>query len=116
MYPFIVNTLLFNLTIVLVVETAVAILFGARKAKDISTVMLVNILTNPPVVLSGLAMAMFINSFEKPLLYVIEVIVFLLEGFIYSKCKTFGTKNPYLISLVLNFTSFALGELINIFM
>ena len=116
MYPFIINTLLFNLTIVLIIETAIAFVFGARKTKDIFTVMLVNILTNPPVVLSGLTMAMFINHLEKPLLYVIEIIVFLLEGFIYSKCKTFCTKNPYLISFVLNFITFALGELINIFM
>lgn len=116
MYPFITNVLLFNLLIVLISETTLAVIFGARSKKSILTVVLVNVLTNPPIVLTGISMAMFLSSLEPPLIYILEVFVFLLEGFIYLKCKTFGKRNPYLISLVLNLSSYALGELINILM
>ncbi len=114
MYPFVINTLFFNLTIVLICETILALGFGARK--NIITVVLTNILTNPPVVFCALSLAMFLNDFEKPGLYFLEIVVVWLEGFIYSKFETFSNRNPYLISLILNLTSFSVGELINILM
>ena len=114
MYPFVINTLFFNLTIVLICETIIAFCFGARK--NIITVVLTNILTNPPVVLCALCLAMFLNDFERPGVYFFEFTVVWLEGFIYSKYETFSNRNPYLISLILNLTSFSAGELINILM
>jgi len=116
MYLFLINVLCFNLFIVIISEVSLACLFGAKRLKDIITVVLVNILTNPPLVLWGVSMAMFFNNYERIFIYIMEIFVLWLEGFIYYKCKTFGSKNAYLISSVLNVTSFALGELIKIFM
>ena len=103
-----------NLTIVLLTEPFLGIIFGAKTERKIITVILVNIITNPAVVLSALSLTIFFNRAEDIGLLFLELLAILVEGFMFQKFKTFDNKNPYLISLVVNMVSFTAGKIINI--
>ncbi len=105
----------FNLLIVFLTELPLACLLGAKNVKKLVTTALINIVTNPAVVLTGLCISMFFSRWKMPGTFILEALVFITEGFMFSRFDIFEKKNPYLISLVLNFTSFLLGELINLF-
>ena len=100
----ILRILLFNLTIVFVVELTLALMFGA-----------INIITNPTVVMSMLTISVFCNKFETVALIVLEILVFLAEGLMFAIYKPFKKNKPYLISFVLNLSSFMAGNIIKIF-
>ena len=112
----IINIILINLSIVLVTDLTLGLIFGARTVKDLVTVTLVNVITNPVAVLCMLSVTMFFSDWEYVCLVAIELAVFFTEGFLCSKFRTFGDKNPYVISLILNIFSFLTGEVINIFL
>ena len=112
----ILHILIFNLIIVLALEITFAAFLGARSFKNIATVALVNIITNPAAVLCSLCLTVFFSKWRIAGIIFIETAVFFTEGFMFSKFKTFGRKNPYIISLLLNLLSFATGEIINIFL
>lgn len=111
----IIKILGFNLLIVFLTELPLAYLLGAKNVKKLVTTALINIVTNPAVVLTGLCISMFFSRWKMPGTFILEALVFITEGFMFSRFDIFEKKNPYLISLVLNFTSFLLGELINLF-
>lgn len=112
----IINILALNLLIVLVTEIAVSISFGAKTAKQLVIVALVNIITNPAVVLTALCLTIYLNQWRNIGIVILEIFAVITEGFIFSKFKTFGRKNPYLISMVMNMVSFMTGELIKLFL
>lgn len=101
-----------NLSVVFVTELTLGFLFGARNAKKFITVMLINIITNPAVVLTALSLTLFWRRAEDTGIFILEVIVVFLEGFMFKRFKVFDNKNPYLISLVLNCVSFITGKLL----
>lgn len=105
----IINTLALNLTIVFCVEISLGFLFRVKGISGILNIALINILTNPTVVLSMLCVSMFLNPWERLALSVLEIMVIFLEGFLFSKFKPFSAQKPYLISLVLNLSSFLIG-------
>ncbi|MBQ2967234.1 MAG: hypothetical protein IJE10_03815 [Clostridia bacterium] len=110
----ILHILLFNLTIVLLTELTLGFFLGATSLKKLLTLALANIITNPVVVLSSLSLTLFLSTFHPIGLLILELLAFLTEGFIFSKCHVSNTKNPYIISLLLNVASFGIGEIINI--
>lgn len=110
----ILHILLFNLTIVLLTELTLGFFLGATSLEKLLTLTLANIITNPVVVLSSLAMTLFLNAFQPIGVWILELLAFVTEGFIFSRCHVFKTKNPYIISLILNVASFGIGEIINI--
>ena len=103
-----------NLAVVLITEPLLGVVAGARSLRKILTVILVNVITNPLVVLSALSLTVFFSRMQPTGLFILEVLAVFSEGFIFSQFKTFGKKNPYIISLALNCASFTAGELINI--
>ena len=108
--------LLGNLALVLVLELTAGIVWGVRDGRNIATMALVNVITNPVVVLGRLCLTLFFPRGETIGILVLELLAFLAEGVIYSGYKTFGKRNPYLVSLGLNGISFLAGEIINIFL
>lgn len=110
----IVHILLINLLIVFISEVSLGIILGSRHPRDIITVILINIITNPAVVLSSMCLRLFLTKWQYIGLFALEIMVFLVEGFAFLKFKTFGEKNPYVVSFVLNLTSFIVGGLIEI--
>lgn len=102
------------LLLTIIIELIIALIIGIRDKKDIINVILVNVITNPIVVLLPIIVYIkFGYTFEKISLYILEVLTVLLEGLIYKKVLKYKKINPFLISLILNLASFLIGELLN---
>lgn len=97
------------------VETFLAFLLKYRK-KDLLLVTLVNILTNPLV--TGISFFCVIMFGRKTLgfaVFILEAAVFVTEGLVYRKFLIKRKPNPFLLSFILNSSSYILGELFNHF-
>lgn len=106
-------SLALSLGLTLLLELAVALLFGQRK-KALLLVALVNILTNPPVVLIlNLVTMMTGNSLSWLLIVALELAVVAVEGFIYQKGRLLRKWNPWLFSMILNTISYLGGCLLS---
>ena len=102
------------LVFTILIEVVVGLIIGVRNKKDILNVILVNVLTNPLV--TSIPVLIYINFSTTP--YIISVILlemfaFVSEGFIYKKTLTYKRINPFIISLILNLSSYLIGLLIN---
>lgn len=103
------------LLLTIAIETIVGLILGIRNKKDIFNIVLVNIVTNPIVVSIPILIYMYFGyKYEIISLYVLEVITVLVEGLIYYKVLKYKKINSFLLSLLLNLSSYLIGELINI--
>lgn len=105
--------MLISLLCTLTIELGIAYIFKYR-GKDLINVLLVNILTNP--LLNSIIVA--INYYyglktRNISLIILEIMVVLIEGFIYQKYLDRRRINGYLLSLLLNVSSYLIGLLIN---
>ena len=96
------------------VEVLIGIVLGIRNKVDIINMVLVNILTNPVVV----TVPMYFNLKNGLLgrnisLYILEVVAFIVEGFIYKKYFKYDKLNPFIVSLILNLSSYFVGVISN---
>ena len=97
----------------LVIETMIAFIIGIRK-KDILNIVLINFITNPLIV--SLTVYFGFNygiKAEKIAIIVLEILVLITEGFLYSKFLEYKKINGFIISLILNFSSYFIGKIIN---
>ena len=97
--------LVISLLLTLVTEFPVAFLFQA-KGKDLLLVFLVNILTNPAVVLVST-----LTGDRVSLQMILEGMAILAEGFYYNKYSTYMRKG-FLCSLCCNLVSYGAGLLL----
>lgn len=105
--------MLICLSSTIVIELIMSLLLGIRNKKDILNVILVNIMTNPLVV-SILIYITYNRLFNTTIsIIILETLVILTEGFTYKKVLTFDKINPYVLSLILNISSYFIGELLN---
>lgn len=107
------KVMLISFTCTIIIEVGLAFILCYRK-KDLINVFLVNLLTNP--LLNSLIVA--INYYyglkaRNISLYILEVLVVLIEGFVYWKYLDRRKINGFLLSLILNIASYGLGLLIN---
>lgn len=103
------------LLLTIVIELIVALILSVRDKKDIINIILVNVITNPVVVMTQtLLYVKFGSSIELIGIIILEILVVLVEGLIYKKVLDFKKINPLLLSLLLNASSFFIGELINL--
>lgn len=103
------------LLLTILIELAIALILGVRDKKDVINVILVNVITNPVVVMSQILLYLkFGYKIEMIGIIVLEILVVPIEGLIYNKVLTYRKINPFLLSLVLNGASFLIGELINL--
>ena len=109
--PFIlIKCLLLTITI----ELIIALILGVRDKKDIINVILVNVITNPIVVMSQILLYLrFGYIIETIGVIVLEILVVPVEGLIYKKVLDYKKINPILLSLILNMSSLLIGGLIN---
>lgn len=97
----------------IVIELIMSLLLGIRNKKDILNVILVNIMTNPLIV-SILMYITYNRLFNTTIsIIILEILVVLTEGFAYKKVLTFDKINPYVLSLILNISSYFIGKLLN---
>ena len=102
------------LLLTILIEGIIALIIGIRDKKDLLNVALVNILTNPIVVSVPIFVMVFIRvSYRYYTLYILEILAFITEGFVYSKVLKYKKINPYLVSLILNLGSYLIGEILN---
>ena len=100
------TALLVSLLLTLLLECAFAFVAGARTPRRLLLVVLVNVLTNPIVVL-------LCTLFPSPLLTaVMELAAVLTEGAIY-RARADWLRRPFLFSLAINAFSYLTGLLIN---
>ena len=102
------------LVLTILIECLVAYFLKYRK-KDLLNILLVNILTNP--IVSSVPVYFNVKygvSGRNISLLVLELLVLVVEGFIYHKYLNNKKINPYLLSLILNGSSYLLGVLINL--
>lgn len=105
------GTLLISLGLTLVLELAFCLIFKIRGVHNLILVVLVNILTNPPVVLINYLLIQ--NTPVSPIITVLilEAAAFLTEGFCYKHYAE-NIKRPYLLSFGANTFSYFSGLLI----
>ena len=109
-----IKALIVSLILTLIFEISVFLLTGKRNKKDLLLVVLVNILTNPAVVLAYWLLALYV-SFNLLLVKIfLEFLVVMTEGFYYKK---YGMEfnRPYIFSVVANVVSFVAGMLLQRF-
>lgn len=105
--------MLICLSSTIVIELIMSLLLGMRNKKDILNVILVNIMTNPLVV-SILMYITYNRLFNTTIsIIILEILVILTEEFAYKKVLTFDKINPYVLSLILNISSYFIGGLLN---
>ena len=103
-----------SLAMTIVLETGFFLLTGKRNKKDLLLVVLVNVLTNPVVVLSYLLLMLYTGLNTVIILIPLEIFAVLTEGYYYKKYgRTF--KRPYLFSIAANMFSFWTGVVIQQF-
>ena len=101
------------LILTIIIEVLVAYLFGYRK-KDLVNIMLANIITNPIVVVVPVYFNIKYGILERNIvLYILEILTVIVEGFIYNTYFNNRSMNTYKLSLILNIITYLAGEIIN---
>lgn len=102
------------LLLTVAIEVFVGFLLKIKKRKDIITIIIVNVITNPIVVLVPLFIYYrFGHDYYLITLFLLEILTVIFEGFIYKIKLNYKRLNPFYISLLLNLSSYLIGELIN---
>ncbi len=107
------KVMLNSLLITLTVELLVGLLLQIR-GKDLIIIVLVNIMTNP--LLNALVIC--VNYYyglkvRLIVLIILELLAFISEGFVYYKFYKKKYINGFIISLILNLSSYFIGSIIN---
>ena len=109
--PYIMIRCLF---LTIVIELTMAILLKVKDKKDLINIVLVNVITNPIVVTIPVYFNLKYGVLERNIvLYLLEILTVITEGAIYKKVLNYKKINPFILSLILNFSSYAIGEIIN---
>jgi len=105
------SALAFSLAATVVLESGVFFLMGKRNRKDFLLVIMVNVLTNPAVVLLYWLTVLYTPVNTVFATAVLELAAFAVEGYYYKK---YGQefRHPYLFSLAANLFSFIIGGMI----
>ncbi len=107
------KVMLISLSMTIIIEVGTALILKYRK-RDLVNVLLVNILTNPLLnsVIVGINYYYGLKA-RSIALIILEILVVLIEGMIYQKYLERRKINGYILSLILNVSSYGLGLLIN---
>jgi len=99
----------------IVVEVIIAYLLKVKDKKDYLNIILVNIITNPLVVLFPYIIYLYHGITARYIsLAIFELFAFLSEGFIYYKVLKYKRINSYVLSLILNLSSYIIGDIVNL--
>lgn len=100
----------------LTIEVIVSLLLKIKEKKDLLNIILVNTLTNPILVASTALIRVVIGiKYQLPSTIIFELIAFFTEGFIYNKVLKYKKINGYILSLILNISSYSIGHIVNYF-
>lgn len=110
-----IESLTISLFLTVVIEVSLAAIAKVRDEENLTTVLWVNVLTNPVVVfIANMISMIFENYFITMVsIYILEILVLIVEGFLFKKYLKNVKMKPYLFALYLNGISFFIGEIIN---
>ena len=101
---------LIPLGLTIVIEGVIALLCGIRSVRDITVVILAQILTNPVVNFGAMLVYQSFNAYYYGLyLFVVETIVLFVESYVYKCCLKTHKISPFRLSAVCNLSSFGFG-------
>ena len=109
----IISSLIRSFILTLIIEYIIIKMLFRRK-KVFMPVLLVNMLTNPLVVYIYNIMSIYSFSYKDFILFFLELIVVLVEGYVYEKLLEINLKKALIISFISNLVAYLLGLLINI--
>ena len=103
-----------SLILTIILECSAAWILKIREKKDMLNVVLVNVFTNPLVVCFTFLAGFFYGADARigATIY-LEIFALVSEALIYRKTLSFKKLNPFLLSLILNATSYLSGLVIN---
>ncbi len=104
-----------SLLLTLLVEGAVAFLWGLRGRKNLLIVLLVNILTNPVAVLVYWLYQIYAGEHSLPVQILIELVVVTVEAYVYrsfAEDDRFQIPRPIRLAIVANVFSWGMGRLV----
>lgn len=103
------------LLITIILELIISLILGVRKKKDFLNIILVNGITNPLVsIFIYFCNVMYFDpNIWVIVLIIMEILAVLFEGFIYKKYLKYNAINPYVLSVILNISSYFLGTIID---
>lgn len=102
------------LILTVIIELLVGIILKIKDKKDILNIVLVNMMTNPLVTSIPTLIYMKIGVLGRNIsLILLEIFAVISEGFVYKKFLNFKKINPFIFSIILNGSSFLIGEIIN---
>jgi len=107
-------SLFYCLSLTIMIELIIAIIFGIRDKKDIYLVILAQVLTNPVVVLTTtFASLKFSYTVYIIIVAIMELLAIIVEGLLYKNYLKKQTINPFAFALFLNMISFIMGFVIS---
>lgn len=99
------------LVVTILLEVLSALIIKIRDNKDIINIILVNVLTNPLLVsITYVIFLKFGEEIQKIVEAVMEITILIVEGILYKKYLKNDKINPFLISFILNLSSYAIGS------
>ncbi|MCI8330495.1 MAG: hypothetical protein HFE04_00165 [Bacilli bacterium] len=114
MITYIIKTGAICLLSTIIIELIVALLLKVRHKIDLIYIIIVNIITNPLVVMIPLYLNIKYGLLERNIsLGILEFATIFFEGNTYKKYLEYNKINPYIFSVILNASSYLIGILIN---
>ena len=112
------ESLVISLFLTLILEISLAAIAKVRDEENLTTIMWVNVLTNPVVVFTANMISIIFDNYfiTRAVVYFLEIMVVFVEGYLFKKYLKDIKINPYFFALYLNGISFFTGEIINIFL
>ena len=107
------TTLAISLALTLALEEAFALVWGLRGRRELGTVALVNLLTNPPAVLLYHTAVGLLGWSALVMTAVLETAAVLVEWRYYRLCSQ-QLRRPLLFALLANAFSYGAGRVINL--
>jgi len=110
-YQGLITALVCSLALTIILETGFFLITGKRNKKDLLLVVLVNVVTNPLVVLTYWLAVLYTNLNTVIVVVALELLAVLVEGFYYRKYGQ-TLKRPFVFSITANALSYGAGVLI----
>lgn len=104
-----------SLSLTLLIEGVVALLWGIRGKKNLLVILLVNVLTNPLAVLVYWLYQVYAGAHSLPVQVIIELAVVIVEAYIYrsfARDDRFQIPRPIGLAIVANVLSWGIGRIL----
>lgn len=110
----IINSLIKSFLLTLIIEYIIIKLIFVKR-KVFAPVLLVNMLTNPLIVYTYNIMSLYSFEYKDVILIFLELLVVIVEGYVYKYLFEINWKKALMISFISNVIAYLTGILLNLF-